>query len=299
MPKRSIRLPAMFDNPQSIKLPAEPHALVGAWMEREREAEQVARKESRETWPKCEDTYMGRRMLRIYDALLKAAEVKGYGLEHPDGQPLPVSLRIKGRLVKWSLEEQCNARHIPLSKTELKKRDNINRGITTEVLYVPTGTFKLIATTGGMKTQISERVHKPFERRIDEVLGRFAKLVDAVIADDIRSAELEREGEEEIKAIERPRRLKVMEKARWDRLREQTRNWHEAKSLRSFIAAVERSLGEDEQTGRMMAWFDWARKRANRLDPLSNGKTSARWITTWRYDPDPSEYELSIWELPP
>jgi hypothetical protein len=276
MPRRSIRLPTIFDNPQSTELPAQLHPLVAALMERQRLTEEEARKENRETWLKAEDTYMGRRRLRIRDALFKAAELKDYGLEHPDGNPAPVSLRIKGRLIKWSLEEQGDSHHIPLSKKDLKKQDNVTRGIKAEAIYIPTGTFKLVAETEGMKTRISERAHKPFERRIDEVLGRFEKLVDAVIARDVRHAEIEREVEEEIKAKERPRRLKVMEKARWDRLRTQTESWHEARSLRSFIDTVERMLGKGKQTGRTIAWLDWARKRANRLDPLSSGHVSAR-----------------------
>jgi hypothetical protein len=299
MPRRPVDLTTMFDNPQAIKLPAEPHPFVAAWIERQREAETKARKENRGFRLKDEDTYMGRRELRISDALFKAAEAKGHGLECPDGYIAPVSLRIKGRRVKWSLEEQTSSRHIPLSKKELKKPDNIALDITTEVIHVPTGTFKLIAETdsGRMKTQISERAHKPFEGRIEEVLTRFEKLVDKAIADEIRSAEVHREVKEEIKAKERPRRLRVIEGARWDRLRKQTRNWQEAKSLRTFIDAVERTLGEGEQPGRETAWLTWARKRADRLDPLSKGSTSARSIARWRYDPDPSEYELSVWEL--
>jgi hypothetical protein len=88
-----------------------------------------------------------------------------------------------------------------------------------------------------------------------------------------------------------------MEEARWNRLRKLTANWHEAESLRSFINAVEQTLGKDEQTGRPMAWLEWARWRADWLDPLSNGSVSARGITRWHYAPHPREYELSDWEL--
>jgi hypothetical protein len=298
MPRRPLGLTTKFDNPQSIELPAEPHPLVAAWMEKARQAEEAARKESRGTSPKREDTYMGRRALRISSALFKEAEARGYGLEWPDGYLAPVSLTIKGKRVEWSLEQQFSSRHVPLSKKEQKKPDNIARGITTEVVYVPTGVFKLVAKIGSYrKTQISERMDKPFEGRIEEVLGRFEKLADAAIAHEIRLEEFRREMEEETKAKERPRRLKVMEKARWQRLRKLTGNWHEAESLHAFIDAVERALGEAPQSGRETAWLEWARERAERLDPLSGGAADARYIAHWRYDPHPSEYELSIWEL--
>ena len=91
MPRHPLGLTTMFDNPQAIELPAEPHPLVAAWMEKERQAEESARKEGRGTWPKREDTYMGRRKLRIIYALFKAGEAKGYGLERPDGHLAPVS----------------------------------------------------------------------------------------------------------------------------------------------------------------------------------------------------------------
>jgi hypothetical protein len=291
MPKHPIHQPAMFDNPQLVELPAQPHPLIVAWMEWERRAEEEARAENRETWPKNEDTYMGRRRIRIRDALYKVAEAKGYGLEHPEGRPMSVSFRIKGRLVEWSLEEQSNPHHVPLSKTELKKRDNVARGITTETIYIPTGTFKLVAETSGRKTQISERTHKPFERRIEELLRRFEKFVDATIADEIRSAEIHLQVQAEIRAEERPRRLKAMEGARWEYLGELAKDWQKARSLRSFIDAVERSFGKSLRAGRATAWLEWARARVDRLDPLSDGDIDARRIVGWRYEPDPSEYE--------
>jgi hypothetical protein len=259
----------MFDNPQEIELPAEPHPLVAAWMEQERQSEEAARNEGRNTLPKREDTYMGRRKLCISSALFKTAEAKGYGLEYPGGRLAPVSLSIRGQSIKWSLEEQTGLR-----------------------------TFTLVATCGyHMKTRMSERMHKPFERRIEEVLRRFEELADATIAYEIRSAEIAKQFEAEDRAKERPRRLKAMEEARWDRLREQAENWHEADSLHAFIDAVEHALGETPRSGRETAWLEWARTRSRRLDPLSKGAASARTIARWRYDPDPSEYELSIWEL--
>jgi hypothetical protein len=262
-------LTTTFDNPQTIELPAEPHPLVAAWMEEERQSEKATLNEGRTIRPKREDSYMGRRKLRISSALFKTAEAKGYGLEYPDGRVAPVSLSVRGQSIKWSLEEQT--------------------GLLT---------FKLFATCGRhMKTRMSERMDKPFERRIEEVLRRFEKLADATIAYDRRSAEIERETEEEISAIERPRRLKVMEKARWERLRQQAEDWHEAESLHAFIDAIEQALGKKPRSGREIAWLDWARKRAERLDPLSRRAVSARGITRWRYDPHPSEYELSVWEL--
>ena len=95
----------------------------------------------------------------------------------------------------------------------------------------------------------------------------------------------------------RPRRLRVMERARWNRLREQAANWQEAESLYAFIDAVEQALGKGTPSGRETAWLDWARWRADRLDPLSDGAASAHAITCWRYNPKPSEYELSDWEI--
>lgn len=264
MSKRSVRPPSMLGDPQSIELPSQLHPLVVAWMERERHAEEEARNKNRQTWPKNEDTYAGRRKLRIHNALFHAAEAKGYGLEHPEGRPSQVSFRIKKRLVEWSLEELGNP-------------------------YIPT--LKLVAMIGKRRTRISERPHKPFERRTVELLGRLEKFVDATIADEIRSAEIELQVIAEIRAEERPRRLKAMERARWERLGELARDWHKARSLRTFIDAVEQSLGRNTRTGRAAAWLEWARARVDRLDPLSDGRIDARRIVGWRYEPDPSEYE--------
>jgi hypothetical protein len=298
MPRRSKHLRDTLADPQFIALPADPHPLVAAWMEEDRKAEEAARKENREHSGKHEDTYMGRRKLRICDALFKAAEEKGYRLDHPQHYLALASLTIKERRIEWSLQEPTSRSRIPLSKKELKRPDNIARGITTREVWTPTGKFKIVARTGhSMKTQISERMDRPFERRIGEVLGRFEKLVDADIAREIRWAEMDKEIEEDIKARERPRRLSAMEEARWNRLRKLTENWHEAESLRSFIDAVEQALGKGARTGRPMAWLEWARWRADWLDPLSDGSVSARRITSWRYTPRPREYELSDWEL--
>lgn len=296
MPKPPVGMSAMLNNPDAVELPLQPHPLVAAWMKRQREAEAAARAESRSSLPKLEDTHMGRCELRISDAPFKAAEVKGYGLECPEGYLAPVSVRLKERRVVWSLHEQTSPRRVPLSKKDLKKPRNIARGIMTETIHVPTGTFKLVATIdGSTKTQISERLDKPFEQRIDEVLGRFEKLADTAIARDARHEEQHQEFLKAMRARERIKRLDVMEKARWKRLRKQAQHWQEAKSLRAFVNSVECALGE--QSGRATAWLEWARWRVDWLDPLSDGAASARDITRWRYAPVPSEYELQIWAL--
>ncbi len=273
MPRHHAYRATIVDNPDAIELPTQLHPLVAAWIERDRVAEEEARAQNRTIWPKREDTYMGRRKLRINDALFKAAEAKGYVLECPAGEAQPVSLIIKGRHARWSLEKQSGA-------------------------YVPR-TFKLIVSVESTtkKTQMTERLDWPFERRIDQALRRIEKLVDDTIAYEIRSAEIERESAEEVRAIERPRRLKAMENARWECLREQATEWQEAKLLRAFINAVEHKLGDAPRSGRDTSWLEWARNSADWLDPLSKGAASARRITRWRYDPDRSEYELSVWEL--
>ena len=70
------------------------------------------------------------------------------------------------------------------------------------------------------------------------MLGRFEKLADAAIANEIRSENFKQEVEDELRAKERPRRLRVMEKKRWERLREQAGNWYEAESLHTCAATI-------------------------------------------------------------
>jgi hypothetical protein len=136
MQRRPQRLRGILAYPQSIALPAEPHPLVATCIEWDRHADEAACKENREVRAKREDTFMGRRKLRICDALFKAADTKGYGLECPDSCLSPVSLSINGRRIEWSLKELTSPMRVPLPKKELKRPDNVARGITTQEIRV-------------------------------------------------------------------------------------------------------------------------------------------------------------------
>ena len=298
MPRRPAALATILDNAETIPLPHNPHPIIAAWVESDRQEEERARKEKRQPYIKNEDTAIGRRKLRICNALFRAADARGYALSYQGYFLSAVSFTIDGRDVQWWLREETRPRRVPLSKTEINDPGNIAKGIITKQIRVPTGMLKIMAKTDfGKKAEITERPDNVLEQRVDEVFARFKALAESANIHEIELARQQGEWKLEKRAKERGRRLNVMEDARWNHLRDLTRAWQEAKALRAFIDAIDSELGQDQGSGRAKAWLKWARERVEWLDPLSNGRASARRITNWRYSPHPSEYELTIWDL--
>ena len=96
---------------------------------------------------------------------------------------------------------------------------------------------------------------------------------DWVIKRKAEIAEEQRGKEEERRRLERER-LERLDKARVGRLLAQARALREAQEIRDYVCAVrdlqatlDNSLGEAE----LKTWSDWARRQADRIDPVVSG----------------------------
>lgn len=66
-------------------------------------------------------------------------------------------------------------------------------------------------------------------------------------------------------------RLAALERAKVDRLREQSEAWFSSANIRTFVAAALASVSGTDDRARAEAWASWALEVANEMDPLTSG----------------------------
>jgi hypothetical protein len=116
-----------------------------------------------------------------------------------------------------------------------------------------------------------------------------------------RKEEGRRRQEEARKREDQRRRI---EERNREHLEEGARAWAEARRLRRFIQACERSLQADDGSlaagGWQQGWLAWAWEHADRLDPMTNGFLEAdheRLTDTDDRDDQPEPAEPSVGQI--
>lgn len=250
-----------------IELPDAFHPLLAAKLAREK-----ARREMEELGPLPENgwgpflTAIGRRELRVQDAILKAAEARGLAICHRENAFSGIWLVIDGERVDWELRERYYYRPprpgeaVPEGHTQGRKRTNVAE---------PTGNLVLsIKAALSPKQDIHERHGHPFEIRIDEILRKFeAKAAHAVA----QRSEWERSERARCEREARASRLQTLEERedeRWSELCRMAAAWRDADNLRAFVDLVAARMDDLERRPvRADLWLDWARRRIDALDP--------------------------------
>jgi len=73
---------------------------------------------------------------------------------------------------------------------------------------------------------------------------------------------------EEAHRREEERRFQEEDAKRFAQLRAHSKHWYEARELREYLAAVELEM-RHRRTPEFDEWLDWARRKVEELDPLS------------------------------
>jgi hypothetical protein len=251
-----------------VELPSAFHPLL---------AEKLAREKARREWTSKETltdgswgpfaTAIGRRELRVQDAILKVAEARGHAIRHGQEGLFNFWLIIDGQRVDWEFRERYQYRKTPITAAERK-------------LYPPDKNWKSVAEPSGnlvltikvngiAKQDVQERHNRLFEKRIDEILAKFESKAVQTNAQRNSWAERQRARCEREARIERQRLLEEREEDRWCGLQQAAARWKEAELLREFVGRVERRLGRlSNRPTRTDLWLAWARDRIKLLDPF-------------------------------
>ena len=220
------------------------------------------------------------RALRIMDALLKGLEKRGYVA---DLSEQGVRIKMLGVDICFGISEELETR-----RTEPKNHDldgyyrfGHSRFDTTRV---PSG--KLCLTIDGWGHSYSGR-----KKWRDSKTKQLEDSLNAFIVGMLRMATWEKKHIEEMLEKEKQRREWLRQREEEKRLRaekrrriaeEQTRllglisdaeNWRKSQLVREYIAEVERQIQVDTCTlqteGNLEDWLIWAKRQADRLDPLT------------------------------
>lgn len=216
-----------------------------------------------------------RRAILIFDALFKACDENRYKIHFappPQYGPYELKIRSQGEEIGIGVSERITQTDHKLTPKEIAEKKGGGYSWAPKYDYTPTGrlTVSLNARYRALKRN---SFADGTGRKLEDVLGSvvlalqdgFASLVrmrqeDQVVAERQRE-EQERRAREQRRAEHR--------KALVQDLREMAGQWREAQELRAFLHAVNERIPDQERTGGVLEWLEWARSAVDELDPLA------------------------------
>jgi len=212
------------------------------------------------------------RALRIMDALLKALEQRGYDIGITTGGPRETIVTVDGeRLAVRMREHQLRVPHVmtpdekrtflaygqePYWKFDHKPSGKLRIGIVRPDYRITEATF-------------SDGKRRPLECQVGDIVASLESIAARLQREQVERAEAQRRYQEEARRREEERRCLEVEEKRFERLREDAAHWREAKRLRAYLRAVERSKPAVQRDPESAAWFEWAWRRVEGFDPLT------------------------------
>lgn len=234
-----------------------------------------------------------RRALLLMDALLKALEARGYSIEVGTAERQCTTILVGLERVCAHLDEEYD--HSENKETNPAVQDNLP--VQSRLSLTPSWKLRFVIDEswpyGGRKRWRDGKRHTLEEQLNDVVAGI------VTVAEALRIRRVEKEEEERLRLEARRRweeqeRLRKREEDRRKALDLQADLWTKSRNLREFIAACERHLqasaGSVVPDGPEARWLAWAKRYADQLDPLRNGRLA---IVVERAFTDAQEEEKS------
>ncbi|MFA6545780.1 MAG: hypothetical protein WCS99_15285 [Limisphaerales bacterium] len=141
--------------------------------------------------------------------------------------------------------------------------------------YTPSGRLSFCITEyhpAGARKTWNDGKRKRIEDQLHEIVAGFFVVAEGMKQERLRWEEQQRRWQEEERRRRELERLRQAEEARCQRLEASAGLWAKAARLRDFVAACEAKLRSSgvpmDDSGREARWLAWARKHAERLDPL-------------------------------
>jgi len=231
---------------------------------------------------KCLDVRISKdnidRTMRIYDALIKALERRGFGVSINESNGT-TTVSVLGEILEIKLEEPTTKVERELTQEEKKKLFQ-NGWIYDRYRYVPSGqlVFRINEYIDGIRKSWSDGKR----HRLEYCLNSFiVGLIRAAEKEKIKRLEREQK-EREWREQEEARRKKAeeiqQEKERVEQLLKETEAWQKAQQVRIYIEAVKQAAiqknGSINTCSDLDNWLKWATQQADRLDPLAKSSPS-------------------------
>src|SRR3989304_3384590 len=226
---------------------------------------------------KCLDVRISKdnidRTMRIYDALIKALERRGFGVSINESNGT-TTVSVLGEILEIKLEEPTTKVERALTQEEKKKLFQ-NGWIYDRYRYVPSGqlVFRINEYIDGIRKSWSDGKR----HRLEYCLNSFiVGLIRAAEKEKIKRLEREQK-EREWREQEEARRKKAeeiqQEKERVEQLLKETEAWQKAQQVRIYIEAVKQAAiqknGSINTCSDLDNWLKWVTQQADRLDPLA------------------------------
>ena len=286
-PKHSVEVEARLareeDETNRIRVAerlARPHPLVRMTAEafRGRQPDQYGML-SRPWKEKCLDVRVSRaslpRALRIMDSLVKAVEERGFRASVTEGEKAGTYIELLGEKVEIALEEKMKREDHVLTKEESERKAKYSWSLVRRWDYEPAGVLQLrikeIWGDGARKTWADGRTQRVEERLNDVIAG----LIVVAEAKRRHQIELKRQRQEWAEAERQRLELERQRREEAEQLKAlelEAAQWARSQQLRTYIDAVEHEAlargNSPEPGGKLHGWLAWARRHADRLDPL-------------------------------
>ena len=213
------------------------------------------------------------RALRILDAVVKAAESAGWEAfeEHAGDQPAS-HLLIEGEEIPFRITEKVTQEEKDISEEELSITESKYRYHQTGRLHFKLP-FQHPSPPGQKKWAEDEK--GDLEGMLPGILERAYESAYDVKETRRKRKRRARKREKKKKAREEKKKRREEEKRRRNTLVETATQWSKSQDLRDYIEEVRQRVDEksltEEKREKVEEWIAWARKHADRIDPLSGG----------------------------
>jgi hypothetical protein len=246
------------------------HRFVAAWLQAADDAAATAHRLGQTPSGPLDGTALGRRALRLRSELLIGTEARGWALAHPRGELRPVWAVIAGQRVDFYVYEREQRRRIPLTAKELRQPSNLAPDRRWRQVTEPSGRLAVKATAAYGNTRLwVDQPGQPLDAILSEILDGLEGLARAAAAKQVELDDWHRRYEANERRRARQERRAQDEADRWEDLRDLAANWDEAERVRRFLAALETQLRSSPADPAVSAGLQWAWRKANALDPLS------------------------------
>jgi hypothetical protein len=221
-----------------------------------------------------------KRALRILDALFRALEDRGHTVGLRDARLSAVEVFISGggTVEMWLMEHLDQTEH-RVTKQELEDEKRLGYSWAPTYDVAASGRLILEADTPWgyelRKTWADGRRQRLEDRLGEVVLGLEA--IGAAFREESETRERELRSEEEQRTQrEAEQRRRAHNEVLTKDLVGLARSWSEATAVRAFLAALGQGVPEGDRKEGFAKWFDWARQRAEEMDPLSHPEAVAK-----------------------
>tara|TARA_R110000868_G_scaffold198069_2_gene444355 strand:+ start:11850 stop:13067 length:1218 start_codon:yes stop_codon:yes gene_type:complete len=233
------------------------------------------------------------RVIAFLNALVTAAESRGYKIIKAETALVFV---VDDETLGFRIDEQVTrSEHTPTEaeiaaiekwqKRQDRRRhswqyaDWTPRPAPPEWDYTPNGLLKVTLNEDlrygyeGLRHTFGDGKTQRIENLANGILEAFSTWSVAIKAKRIEDERRKQELEERAQRQEEQRRRKALEDKRVEALARNLERWRERQQVLEFVAAVEAKFeaGSYDDPDAVREWIVWARRYADRIDPLSDG----------------------------